>query len=330
MTIKLDIWTRRVNNMQLPFIAAGSEHNVIITQEKNIFGFGNNSSNQINGDGTKETLPMPTKIDTEISFIFVSCGGFHTCAIDVDGFLYSWGNGDYGRLGNGSTSNLLEPTKIGTKTWKSVSCGESHTCAIDVDGFLYSWGNGGYGRLGNGSINSRTTPAKIGTKTWKSVSCGSFHTCAIDVDGSGYACGNNNSGRLGVEKNDSAILEFSLLKGGRKWISIVCGLNHTVGIDVENSFFGWGANNKSQVGTGGTNLVDTPTQLFLYILTTKYLFSQNNTAYTIENGALKSLGTITTANASTLFKSGVEAITKEHCILVGQQLGKAKIMRMLV
>lgn len=61
-----------------------------------------------------------------------------------------------------------------------------------------------------------------------------------------------------------------------------------------------------------------------------YLFSQNNTAYTVENGTLKSLGTITTANASTLFTSGVEAITKEHCVLVGQQLGKAKIMRMLV
>lgn len=59
-----------------------------------------------------------------------------------------------------------------------------------------------------------------------------------------------------------------------------------------------------------------------------YLFSQNNTAYTIENGTLKSLGTITTANASTLFASGVEAITKEHCVLVGQQLGKAKIIKM--
>lgn len=63
---------------------------------------------------------------------------------------------------------------------------------------------------------------------------------------------------------------------------------------------------------------------------TKYLFSKSNIAYTIENGTLKSLGTITTANASTLFESGVEAITKEHCVLVGQQLGKAKIMRMSV
>lgn len=65
-------------------------------------------------------------------------------------------------------------------------------------------------------------------------------------------------------------------------------------------------------------------------ITPKYLFSKSNTAYTIENNTLKPLGTITTANASTLFKSGVEAITKEHCILVGQQLGKAKILRMTV
>lgn len=65
-------------------------------------------------------------------------------------------------------------------------------------------------------------------------------------------------------------------------------------------------------------------------LENRYLFSKSNTAYTIENGTLKSLGTITTTNASTLFKSGVEAIMKEHCLLVGQQLGKAKIMRMLV
>lgn len=70
--------------------------------------------------------------------------------------------------------------------------------------------------------------------------------------------------------------------------------------------------------------------LFGVTLQLRYLFSQNNTAYTIENGTLKSLGTITTANASTLFASGVEAVTKEHCVLVGQQLGKAKIMRMSV
>lgn len=74
----------------------------------------------------------------------------------------------------------------------------------------------------------------------------------------------------------------------------------------------------------------TEVKIEFYKKQNKYLFSQNNTAYTIENNTLKSLGTITTANASTLFKSGVEAITKEHCVLAGQQLGKAKIMRMSV
>lgn len=63
---------------------------------------------------------------------------------------------------------------------------------------------------------------------------------------------------------------------------------------------------------------------------TRYLFALKNNAYTIASGVLKELGTITTTNASTLFRSGVEAITKEHCVLAGQQLGKAKIMRMLV
>lgn len=62
----------------------------------------------------------------------------------------------------------------------------------------------------------------------------------------------------------------------------------------------------------------------------RYLFAVENNAYTITNGILQNLGTITTANASTLFASGIEAITKEHCVLVGQQLGKAKVMRMLV
>ena len=49
-----------------------------------------------------------------------------------DGTLWTWGNGESGRLGNNSTTDKSTPvtTFAGGNNWKQVSSGGSNTAAI--------------------------------------------------------------------------------------------------------------------------------------------------------------------------------------------------------
>ena len=42
----------------------------------------------------------------------MSCGSSHSAAIVSDGSLYSWGLGEYGRLGHGDNQSQLKPKQV--------------------------------------------------------------------------------------------------------------------------------------------------------------------------------------------------------------------------
>ena len=42
----------------------------------------------------------------------IQCGMYHNIAIDVSGYVYSWGYGECGPTGHGTTDNIWEPRKI--------------------------------------------------------------------------------------------------------------------------------------------------------------------------------------------------------------------------
>ena len=50
------------------------------------------------------------------------------------GFIYLWGSGKDGRLGNGSEKSERVPKKIDYTKFRQVSCGYHHNAAIDLNG----------------------------------------------------------------------------------------------------------------------------------------------------------------------------------------------------
>ena len=76
-----------------------------------------------------------------------------SAAVTSDGELYTWGRGNYGRLGHGSSEDALLPTLVDGLRGHivlSVSCGsgDAQTLALTSTGDIFSWGDGDYGKLG--------------------------------------------------------------------------------------------------------------------------------------------------------------------------------------
>ncbi len=127
------------------------------------------------------------------SYVDVSVGDDHVCAVRADGQLVCWGAPPL------ASSPTAAPKPVDNAAdWASVSAGPRHTCATKTTGTLYCWGRGDSGQLGQGSVADHPAPAQVGTETdWQSVSTAEDSTCAVKTDGRAYCWGRNDEGQLG-------------------------------------------------------------------------------------------------------------------------------------
>lgn len=156
----------RIMQANVRSIAVGTSHACIVTNGDDLYCWGTNSSGQL-GDGTMSTRPTPTLINVNggVSIASVATGGATTCAIDVMGVLYCWGDNTYGNVGTGSMAgSVLTPTRINTSgaAMRAVSVGLGVSCASSTTNALYCWGLNGQGSAGIGAVSpSVLTPARV-------------------------------------------------------------------------------------------------------------------------------------------------------------------------
>jgi E3 ubiquitin-protein ligase HERC2 len=173
------------------------------------------------------------------------------------GQVYSWGSGDFGRLGHGSSlphtsASLIEILR--DKNIRKVECGERHSCALTADGALYSWGYGGDGQLGHGDFQVQTLPALITglrSKHIIDVVCGEKHTVALTSGGEVYCWGDGARGQLGLGGNrkqpsPERVMELQ----GRMVLKISAGAYHTACILQNHDVYSWGAGAAGRLGVG--------------------------------------------------------------------------------
>jgi alpha-tubulin suppressor-like RCC1 family protein len=163
-------------------VAAGLYHTCAIKEYGSLWCWGNNGWGQI-GDGTNQSKNITFNIIidkskyTPVQIISsgvkaVAAGGWHTCAIKIDGSLWCWGLNQYGQLGDGTKEDKYTPVQIISSGVKAVAAGGVYTCAIKEDGSLWCWGWNEDGQL------------QIIESGVVAVAAGRFHTCAIKEDGS--------------------------------------------------------------------------------------------------------------------------------------------------
>jgi alpha-tubulin suppressor-like RCC1 family protein len=73
--------------------------------------------------------------------------------LDSNGIVFSFGEGEFGKLGHSGTADVLTPRGMkkdffGGEKVAIIQAGPFHSAAVTVSGRLYLWGLGDHGQLG--------------------------------------------------------------------------------------------------------------------------------------------------------------------------------------
>lgn len=121
-------------------IAAGENHTCALKKDGTVWCWGDNTHGEL-GDGTTTLNPSPTQVIALGSTVVeIAAGQSHSCARKLDGSLWCWGGNDYGQVGDGTSTNRLEPVATLVSDTIRVEAGGYGTCAERNEGSLWCWG----------------------------------------------------------------------------------------------------------------------------------------------------------------------------------------------
>jgi alpha-tubulin suppressor-like RCC1 family protein len=226
-------------------------------------------------------LPSPTGSPTTQAVIR-PYADLRVCGLSRYGYVYCWGNGTAGALGNGLTSSSGTPVQVlavGGGAYLSgivdLTSGLA-PCALTSAGGVVCWGNNQDGALGTTEIpntSSSSIPVQVmgvgGTGVLsgiKAISGGSRHVCAVSNAGAVYCWGHNANGKLGNGTSSPANTPVQVVGvGGTGFLGgiskVSAGFDHTCATANSGAVYCWGWNVSGQLGDNRSLSSSTPVQV---------------------------------------------------------------------
>lgn len=143
---------------------------------------------------------------------------------------------------------------------------DSGPVILSETGDVYSFGDGSSGQLGLGPSSLMTTPRLVDTMPrggMYMVAAGYAHAVAVTESGHIFTWGNNAYGQLGF-KNVSIDFTYptQVHQLADTRITYVCaGYAHTIAVTDAGVVYGWGSNDKGQLGLDGFTATFSPTMI---------------------------------------------------------------------
>ncbi|CAM8895502.1 unnamed protein product [Rhodiola kirilowii] len=239
-----------LEGIHVSYISCGPWHTAVVTSAGQLFTFGDGTFGVL-GHGDRASYSQPREVESlkGLRTVWAACGVWHTAAVvEVmvgnssssncsSGKLFTWGDGDKGRLGHGDKETKLVPTCVAAlvePNFCRVTCGHSITVALTTSGHVYTMGSPVYGQLGNPQADGKL-PTRVEGKLAKSfveeIACGAYHVAVLTSRTEVYTWGKGANGRLGhgdIEDKNSPTLVEALKDKQVK--SIACGANFTAAI----------------------------------------------------------------------------------------------------
>ncbi|KAI5058394.1 hypothetical protein GOP47_0026564 [Adiantum capillus-veneris] len=239
-----------LEGLHISSVSCGTWHTALVTSSGQLFTFGDGTFGVL-GHGDRCSAFSPKEVDAlkGLKTIRVACGVWHTAAIvEVmvgasgssicsSGKLFTWGDGDKGRLGHGDREQRLVPTCVGALVDHSlcrVVCGHSLTVALTDSGHVYTVGSTVYGQLGDPKADGKF-PGRVEGELCdafvEEIAAGAFHVAVLTSKSDVYTWGKGSNGRLGhgdvLDRKTPTLVEALKDKQVK---GIACGTNFTMAI----------------------------------------------------------------------------------------------------
>ncbi|HTK39921.1 MAG TPA: hypothetical protein VL362_03600 [Patescibacteria group bacterium] len=234
--------------------------------------------------GQKKALTWNTSVTPEASSSAIE----RTCTI-IASSPYCWGTNAYGQLGNGTTTDSLQPVSvvrssyasgIGNKKATAIASAGYFNCMIVETKEVYCWGHNDKGQLGQGNYSDSSVPVRVqgalAGKTIASIGLTQTSACALATTGNLYCWGDGTSGQLGNAASgatniqpspvlvagpakttgggDIATLAVSSLSSGGAYASSICAI-------ASSNLYCWGENGDGELGLGDHTDRNVPTRV---------------------------------------------------------------------
>ncbi|MDD4214177.1 MAG: T9SS type A sorting domain-containing protein [Bacteroidales bacterium] len=136
----------------------------------------------------------------------MAAGRFYSIALRNDSTVWTWGQNEYGQLGDGNITDSYIPVQVsGLTDVTGIAGGAFHAMAIKSDGTVVSWGRNSYGNLGDGTTTHSSIPVNVSNLiNVVELAGGTNYSLALTSNDSLFAFGRNPEGQLGFGNNNDA------------------------------------------------------------------------------------------------------------------------------
>ncbi|MEA3477798.1 MAG: CHAP domain-containing protein, partial [Bacteroidota bacterium] len=227
-------------------VAAGYIHSMALTEDGQVWAWGNNIEGQIGvgkqGRATPD-IPLPVRVfgpyETDADddgkpdggtyltdIVAIATSDCHNLALSYSGKVYAWGENHKGQCGcDEKWNNKITPVEVMKKIGEclvpisgiiAIATGSNHSMALTSDGEVYTWGYNSRGQLGNPPITDDPPYflyypiSKTAVKVW-------------------------------ADQSGTPLTDVNKIGAGR---------NHSFAILDDGNTAAWGENKKGQLGIG--------------------------------------------------------------------------------
>ncbi len=233
-------------------VVCGENHTAAISKTGEVFtwGWGGSFFSGCGALGSGDTKdrkrPAPVLFggSNEVKIKKIACGRSHMIALGNEGEVWTWGHGENGRLGNGTTADQLEPFPVDyfldlDIKCVDIACGNSFCLALSDDGKVYGWGKNDQSQLGLGGGISmdmyamENMPRLIESLEKEDIiyiGAGASQSLAINANSEVFYWGN----RLWMEPHKMSILSKHNI------VQVDCGNGYSAALSDAGQIFTWG------------------------------------------------------------------------------------------